>query len=151
MADPYMRSNTATAEITTNCPDQHDDEMLQAFVTAGAFVAISDGQVKAVERNELVNFIDQQGFIPTISRHEIGKAFDKCVRQLEVQNYASVLVENLRPLAGLSLASVVVRVADRVAAADGKIHPGELLALSLIRLVVMNLSNKSSPRRLVRV
>jgi tellurite resistance protein len=42
-------------------------------------------------------------------------------------------------LAGLSLASVVVRTAERVAAVDGQIHPGELQALKLIRLFLMTL------------
>jgi hypothetical protein len=37
------------------------------------------------------------------------------------------------------LASIVVRTAERVAAADRKIHPGELRALKLIRLVMMTL------------
>ena len=40
------------------------------------------------------------------------------VRQLEERRSADVIVENLRPLAELSRASVVVRTAERVAAAD---------------------------------
>jgi two-component sensor histidine kinase/tellurite resistance protein len=106
-------------------------------------VALSDGRLNAVERDELVNFIDHQGFVPTISRHDIAEAFDNRVRQLEGRHSATVIVETLRPLAGLSLASVVVRTADRVAAADRKIHAGELQALKLIRLVMMTLPSKS--------
>jgi hypothetical protein len=41
-----------------------------------------------------------------------------------------VVIEALRPLAGLSLTSVVVRTAERVAAADRKIHPSEDKAIS---------------------
>jgi tellurite resistance protein len=144
MAKVYIRSNTTATELATNHLDHHDDEVLQAFVTAGALVALSDGQVKAVERDELINFIDQQGFVTTVSRHEIAEAFDNRVRQLEDRHCASVVVETFRPLAGLSLASVVVRVADRVAAADGKIHPGELRALRLIRMVMMTLPSKGA-------
>jgi hypothetical protein len=59
-----------------------------------------------------------------------------------------VTMEALRPLAGLSLASVVVRTAERVAAADRKIHPGELRALKLIRLIMMTLPVERGPRRL---
>jgi tellurite resistance protein len=144
MANIYIRSHTAATELATNHLDHNDDEVLRAFVTAGALVALSDGQIKAVERNELINFIDQQGFVTTISRHEIAEAFDNRVRQLEDRHCASVVVETFRPLAGLSLASVVVRVADRVAAADGKIHPGELRALRLIRMIMMTLPSKRS-------
>ena len=144
MANIYIRSHTAATELATNHLDHNDDEVLRAFVTAGALVALSDGQIKAVERNELINFIDQQGFVTTISRHEIAEAFDNRVRQLEDRHCASVVVETFRPLAGLSLASVVVRVADRVAAADGEIHPGELRALRLIRMIMMTLPSKRS-------
>ena len=50
----------------------------------------------------------------------------------------------LRPLAGLSLASVVVPTAERVAAADRKIHPGELQALKLIRLIMTAFPEKKA-------
>jgi len=118
---------------------------MQALVTAGALVALSDGRVEAAERDELVNFVDQQGFVPTISRQEIAEAFGSRVRQLEDRRGVSVIVENLRPLAGLSLASVVVRTAERVAAADSKIHPAELQAIQLIRLVMKTLPARRSP------
>jgi tellurite resistance protein len=139
---------TSTAEHTGARPDQSDEELMQALVTAGALVALSDGQLKVVEREELLNFIEQQGFVSTISRNEIAEAFDNCARQLEGQNSANVIVDALRPLAGLSLASVVVRVADRVAVADGIIQPGELRALKLIRLVLKTLHPAHHPRYL---
>jgi hypothetical protein len=73
-----------------------------------------------------------------ISRREIAETFDVRVRQLEERSGADVVVENFRPLVGLSLASVVVRTAEQVAAADRRIHPSELRALKLIRLVMMS-------------
>jgi len=51
-------------------------------------------------------------------------------------------MESFRPLAGLSVASIVVRVAHRVAAADGKIRPGEVRAIELIRSVMAIVSAK---------
>lgn len=145
MADRYIRSRTATTELTGDHHDHWDEKVMQALVTAGALVALSDGRVEAVERDELVNFVDQQGFVPTISRQEIAEAFVSRVRQLEDWHSASAIVESLRPLAGLSLASVVVRTAERVAAADRKIHPGELHAIQLIRLIMMNLPVRPLP------
>jgi tellurite resistance protein len=109
--------------------------MLQALVTAGALVALADGELAPVERGELLDFINQHGFIPTISRQDAAAAFDSRVRQLEDRYGAEVILESLRPLAGLSLASVVIRTAERVAAADRKIHRGEQRALHLLRLV----------------
>jgi tellurite resistance protein len=112
---------------------------MQALVTAGALVALADGELEAVERDELVNFIDQQGFAPTNSPRDIADAFDSRVRELQDRRCAKLIVNSLRPLAGQSLASVLVRTAERVAAADGKIHPGEFRALKLIRQIMMNL------------
>jgi tellurite resistance protein len=140
---------TAIAKPTGNHLNHSDEELMQALVTVGALVALADGQVEPVERHELVNFIHRQGFVPTISQDRIAEAFDNRVRQIEDRDGANVTAEALRPLAGLSLASVVVRTAGRVAAANQKIHPGELQALKLIRLMMMTFSAKKacdSPR-----
>ena len=142
MAHRYTRSTTTTAELTAEYHGHRDEEVMHALVSAGALVALSDGQLKPVERDELMNFIDQQEFVPTISRHEIAEGFDEYIRQLKGRHSANVIVETLRPLAGLSLASVVLRTAERVAAADRKIHLGELQALKLIRMVLMTLPAK---------
>jgi hypothetical protein len=96
----------------------------------------------------LLNFIDRQQLAPTIPRTDIAEVFDRRVQQLEDRDSAEVIIENLRPLVGLSLASVVLRTAQRVAAADRQIHPGELQALELIRLIMTSLSAKGLPVRL---
>ena len=126
------------AELPAGRRDR-DEDMLQALVTAGALVALADGELAPVERGELLSFIDRQGFIPTISQQHAAAAFDNRVRQLEDRYGANVILETLRPLAGLSLASVVMRTAERVAAADRKIHRGEQRALQVLRLVLKTL------------
>ena len=135
---------TAIAKLTGNHLNHSDEELMQGLVTVGALVALADGQVEPVERHELVNFIHRQGFVPTISQDRIAEAFDNRVRQIEDRDGANVTAEALRPLAGLSLASVVVRTAERVAAANQKIHPGELQALKLIRLMMMTFPVKKA-------
>jgi tellurite resistance protein len=144
MAERHIHSSTATA-LTSGCLDNRDEEVMQALVTAGALVALADGRVEAVERDELVNYIDRQEFLPTLSQHEIAEAFDNRVRQLGDRDTANVIVQAFQPLAGLSLASVVVRTAERVAAADRQIHPGELRALKLIRLIMITLPATRPP------
>jgi tellurite resistance protein TerB len=144
MATRYTSLSTAPAELNSSHVNNHDNEVMQALATAGALVALADGRVEAIERDELVNFIDQQGLVPTISRPEIADAFDDRVRQLKDRDSANVIVEAFRPLAGLSLASVVVRTAERVAAADRQIHPGEVQALKLIRLIMITLRRPTS-------
>ena len=111
-------------------------QVMQALVTVGALVALADGHLEDVERDELVGFAYRQDFASAISKCGIAKAFDGRVRQLEENYSPNLVMEALRPLAGLSLASVVVPTAERVAAADRKIHPGELQALKLIRLIM---------------
>ena len=70
------------AELPAGCRDR-DEDMLQALVTAGALVALADGELAPVERGELLDFINQHGFIPTISRQDAAAAFDSRVRQLQ--------------------------------------------------------------------
>ena len=108
-------------------------------------MALADGRVEEVERDELLNFIDRQQLAPTIPRTDVAEVFDRRVRELQDRDSADVIIENLRPLVGLSLASVVLRTAQRVAAADRQIHPGELQALELIRLIMTSLSAKGLP------
>jgi hypothetical protein len=51
------------------------------------------------ERNELVGFIHQHDFAPTISQRGIAKAFDNRGRELEENYNLNVMIEALRPLA----------------------------------------------------
>jgi hypothetical protein len=90
----------------------------------------------------LVNFIDLRRLVPAMSQHEIAKAFDDRVRQLEDRDGVHVIVETFGPLSGRSLAHVVVQTAERIATADRQIHPGELQAVELIGLIMLNLPAK---------
>jgi tellurite resistance protein len=151
MTKRYVRANAIHSELAADYLDHRDEEVMQALVTAGALVALADGELHAVERDELVNFVDRQGFVPTSSPRDIGEAFDSRVRELGEPSCANVIVDTLRPMAGRSLASVVVRTAERVAAADRRIHPGELRALKLIRRVMMALPAGKPPVRMTEV
>lgn len=131
---------------------QRDEEVMQALVTAGAMVALADGSVTPVERDELVNFIDRQGFVPAISPERIAAVFDIRLRELDDRNGPHIIVEKFHPIAGLSLGSVVMRVAQRVADADGMFHPRERQTMDLIRLILAraSLSERRAAHRLRR-
>jgi len=141
MSDRVTRSFGSQGPV--NRVHHCDEALLQALVTAAAMVALSDGQVDTAERDELVDFVDRQGFVPTFSRREIAEAFANRVRQLKDRDSASVIVESLHPLVGQSLSSIVVRTAERVAAADRHIHAGEVRALELIQLIMMRPAQRS--------
>jgi tellurite resistance protein len=147
MPRQYAGSSATTAEHIADYLDSRDEDVLRGLVTAGAFVALADHRVEETERDELVNFIDRQRFVPSIPRAEIAELFDRRVRQFEKRDSAELIIENLRPLVGLSLGSIVLRTAERVALSDRRIHPGESEALDLIRLIMTSLSAKKPPAR----
>lgn len=142
MAKRQLHPSPTTTDLVADYLKQCDKEVMHALVAAGAMVALADGQLEAVEREELVNFVDRQGFAPTASRRHIAEAFDQRARELTTPLSVNDVVETFRPLAGRSLASVVIRTAERVAAADRNFHAGELRALKLIRLVLMTLPTR---------
>jgi tellurite resistance protein TerB len=123
--------------VGSSIANNQDEDMMQGLVAAGAFVAVADGRVQAVEREELLNFMQQ--LMPAISADAIDELFDHRVREFEKNNAVTVITEKLRPLAGLSVASVVIRTAERIAAADRQIHRNELQAIKLIRLFMASL------------
>jgi tellurite resistance protein len=138
MAKKHKRPTITTADLVAEYFDQRDEQLMQALVAAGAFVALADGRVKDVERRELLSYVEGNDLVPTIARQDIIEAFDNRVREIEDRGSANVIVEAFRPLVGRSPSSFLVRVAERVAAADGYLHPNELQTIELVRLIVTN-------------
>ena len=134
MARPYTRSNQPKSALVAEYLEQQDEEAMQALVAACAFMAVADGQVQLVERDELLNFVNREGLVPPTSRCDIGEMFDSRVRELESARSFDGVTGALRPLA--PLASAVVRCAERIAAADRDMHPSEVDALRFIRRIL---------------
>ena len=143
MTKRYSHPSTTSFGLAAYAHDRRDEAVMRALVTAGAFVALADGRVDPVERDELLNFIDRQGLVPSISQDEIGRFFDGRVQQIKNQCDETDIAEPLRPLTGLSSASAVVGAAEQVAAADLQIHPCEVEALNLIRRIMMTPSDRT--------
>jgi len=118
-------------------PFDCDEKVVTALVTVGAFVALTDGHIDKVERDETVSYIDRRGLAPTISRQRIAEFFDARARRLEDRDFADLIADALRPVAALSLTFDVVRIAELVAAADRHVDPNEEQMIRLIRLIVM--------------
>jgi tellurite resistance protein TerB len=118
-------------------PFDSDEEAVKTLVTAGAFVALADGRVEAIERDEAVQYIDRRRLAPTISPERIAEFFDERARRLQDADFADLIVEGLRPAAGLSLTYDVVGIAERVAAADRHVDPKEAHVIKLMRLITM--------------
>jgi len=131
MANQYLRSTHADELAGT-----FDCDAVNALVTAGAFVALADGRVQTVERDEVVHYIHRRRFAAT--REHITHLFDERARQLQEADFANVVLEALRPVSSMSLTSDVTRIAERVAAADRHVHPDEAKVIRLIRLITMS-------------
>lgn len=138
MVKRYKRSSPASmAKFEVEYLEQRDDEVMQALLAAGIFVARADGRVELSECDELLNFIDRQGFAPRSSRRDISEALDSSMRQQADGKSLSTTIEMLQPIAGLALSSVVVRTPERVATADGELHALEADAIQIIRQVLL--------------
>jgi tellurite resistance protein TerB len=137
MAIQYIRPKI---ESEIRDPFNCDEQVVRALVTVGAFVALADGRVDVVERDEAVNYIDRRCLAPTMSRRRIAEFFDASARQLEGRDFADLIADALRPVAALSLTSDVVRITELVAAADRHLDPNEAQVISLIRLLTMSSS-----------
>jgi tellurite resistance protein len=118
-------------------PFDCDEHVVKALITVAAFVALADGRLDGIERDEAVNYIDRRHLAPTISRQRVAEFFDARARQLDDRDFADLIAEALRPMAALSLTFDVVRIAELVAAADRHIDPNEARVISLIRLISM--------------
>jgi tellurite resistance protein len=140
----YVRSSSPT-EIRD--PFDCDEQAVKALVTAGAFVALTDGDAQEIERDAAVDYIRQWQIAATISEGRVAGFFEACARRLEDADFADLIIEALRPLAYLSIASHVIGITERVAAADGRVHPSEMQTIALLRLLTTNLPPKACLRK----
>src|SRR6478672_10335795 len=115
MTKKHKHSSITTADLVAEYFDQRDEQVMQALVTAGAFVALADGRVKDVERDELLSYVEAHDLVTTIARQEIVDAFDSRVQEIEDRGSANVIVDAFRPVVGRSPPLFLVRVAERVA------------------------------------
>jgi tellurite resistance protein TerB len=134
MAIHYIRPDIA-GEVRD--PFDCDEHVVRALVTVGAFVALADGRLDAIERDETVTYVDRQQLAPTISRQRVAEFFDARARHLEDRDFGDLIVEALRPVAALSLTFDVVRIAELVATADQHVDPNEARVIRIIRLITM--------------
>jgi len=135
MSARYIRQ-TLASKIHDPSTSEHDP--VYALLTAGAFVAVADGRVDSAEREEAIHYIDRS-IRPKMAKARIAELFDQCAQLLQDRDFADAVLEALRPVPALSLTSAVIEIAERVAAADGRVHSSEAQAIRLIRLITVAL------------
>src|SRR5262249_33441707 len=122
-------SNPLEIEITE--PSSLNEQAAVALVIAGALVAVADRRVSPVERDEVIRFIRDRGLAPHIGDDRLMTMFDELAERLEQPDFANVVIDTLRPVSDLALASHLMDLSDRVAAADEDVHPHEVQAIKL--------------------
>jgi tellurite resistance protein len=136
MSNRTTRWGMTRTDIAAAYAADREDELLDAVVTAAALVAHSDGHVASLERGELLDFLDRNGFLSVFTRRDILDAFDGRLRHLG-ESGRSVAIDDLRRLASRLPAGLVIAAAERVAAADRQICARERDILALIRTAVI--------------
>ena len=134
MTDPNASTPT---ELEITEPHSFNEQAAVALVIAGALVAVADRRVSSVERDEVIRFIRQRGLAPHITEERLFAMFDELAERLEEPDFANVVIEKLRPIADLPLSSHLVELSERVAAADEDVHPHEVQAIKLLRLLTL--------------
>jgi tellurite resistance protein len=130
-----IHSNSIESEITE--PSRFNEQAAAALVISGALVAVADRRVSPVERDEVIRFIRERGLAPHISDGRLSSMFDELAARLEEPDFANVVIDTLRPVSDLPLSSHLIELSERVAAADEDVHPHEVQAIKLLRLLTL--------------
>src|SRR6478609_8481499 len=130
-------SNPIELEITE--PSSLNEQAAVALVIAGALVAVADRRVSPVERDEVIRFIRDRDLAPHISEDRLLVMFDELAERLDQPDFANVVIDTLRPVSNLSLSAHLLELSERVAAADADVHPHEVQAIKLLRLLTQAL------------
>lgn len=128
-------SNPIEIELTE--PSSLNEQAAVALVIVGALVAVADRRVSPVERDEVIRFIRDRRLAPHISDERLYAMFDELAERLEEPDFANVVIDTLRPVSNLPLSSHLMELSERVAAADEDVHPHEVQAIKLLRLLTL--------------
>ncbi|WP_298244208.1 TerB family tellurite resistance protein [uncultured Bradyrhizobium sp.] len=128
-------SNPIEIEIAE--PSSLNEQAAAALMIAGALVAVADRQVSPVERDEVIRFIRDRGLAPHIEDERLFAMFDALAERLEEPDFANVVIDTLRPVSNMPLSSHLMELSERVAAADEDVHPHEVQAIKLLRLLTL--------------
>ena len=130
-------SNPIELEIAE--PSSLNEQAAAALIIAGALVAVADRRVSPVERDEVIRFIRDRGLAPHVADERLFSMFDELAERLEEPDFANVVIDTLRPVSNMPLSSHLMELSERVAAADEDVHPHEVQAIKLLRLLTQAL------------
>ena len=132
MSDPKFPN---PIEITE--PSSLNEQAAAALIIVGALVAVADRSVSPVERDEVIRFIRDRGLASHIADERLLSMFDEMAERLEEPDFANVVIDTLRPVSNMPLSAHLLELSERVAAADDDVHPHEVQAIKLLRLLTL--------------
>jgi hypothetical protein len=129
--------NLNPIEIEITEPSGLNEQAAAALVIVGALVAVADRRVSPVERDVVIRFVRDRKLAPHIPEERLYAMFDELAERLEEPDFANVVIDTLRPVSNLPLSSHLIELSERVAAADEDVHPHEVQAIKLLRLLTL--------------
>src|SRR5262249_61333269 len=92
-----MAIHCVRPDISGECrnPFDCDELIVKALVTVSAFVALADGRLDAIERDEAVNYIERQRLAPTHARGRIAEFFDPRAPALGDRGFSGLISQAL--------------------------------------------------------
>ncbi|AMA57552.1 TerB family tellurite resistance protein [Bradyrhizobium sp. CCGE-LA001] len=134
-----MHDTKHSSPIEIADPSTLNEQAAAALVIAGALVAVADRRVSPVERDEVMRFIRDRDLAPHIEDDRLLAMFDALAERLEEPDFANVVIDTLRPVSNMPLSAHLMELSERVAAADEDVHPHEVQAIKLLRLLTLAL------------
>lgn len=127
------RRSAWRAQLAAEYRENREDELFEAVVSAAALIAGADGEVKDVERFQLLDFLERQDLLWVFDRDDALAEFERRVRELRDPNERSSAFRRLRRFRDSRAAALVLGVCDEIAAADCRLDPREVQLLRLVR------------------
>jgi tellurite resistance protein len=132
----HRRRRAKPAQFVAAYLDFREDELFDAVVSIAALVARADGWVQEVERRQFLDFLDENKLLTVFAREDVEAHFDHCVRELRQPGGPAGVIYRLRRHANSSIAPLIIRLGDVVAAADCRLDPREGAVLGHVRRVL---------------
>jgi tellurite resistance protein len=131
----YSLDATA-AEMMAAYWEAHEDELVNAVITAAALVARADGRADAVEYDRLEDFLTRNGILSAVTPAAIRELFERRVREQDDPKTAMIALRQLGYHAERPLARVIIDAGEEITAADCRIDPRERRILQLLRIIL---------------
>jgi tellurite resistance protein len=124
------------AEMMAAYSEYHENELLDAAVSAAALVARADARIDPAECRQLLDFLGREGVLSVFTPAEVIEIFERRVRELNEPGGGVAALRQLKRHAERPLARIVIDAGQEIAAADCRIDPREQQMLQLIRLIL---------------